>query len=164
MVAHGRKNESQEAPAGFIFHGSVQQDPAHSDIHHVTSELPLYFYSTLMRTILFTIVLSLYGFSALEMHEWVRVPQAVAHLLEHHSSWGHHDKQVNGHDEHEGDHNPFDDGCDELLCACATPAFFPEHAGMSVLLSTSISTMSGPEQLAKLATYSGNVWNPPKRV
>lgn len=117
-----------------------------------------------MRNVLFTIVLALYGFSALEMHEWLRVPQTVAHLLEHHSSWGHHDKEVNGHDEHEGDHNPFDDGCDEVLCACATPAFLPEYSRLTIVLRTSISTMSSPEQLVTLATYSGNVWNPPKRI
>ena len=117
-----------------------------------------------MRTILFALVLALYGFSAMEVHEWVRVPQAIAHQLEHHSDWGHHDSESGGHEEHPGEHSPFGHGCHEVLCACATPAFFPEHAGMSMLLSTSISTMIGPEQLATLATFSGKVWNPPKRA
>ena len=44
-----------------------------------------------MRTLLFTFTLVLYGFSAMDMHEWVRVPQVFVHLLEHHSAFGHHD-------------------------------------------------------------------------
>ena len=117
-----------------------------------------------MRTVLFSLVLALYGFSAMELHEWVRVPQAVLHVLEHHSDFGHHDKQVNGHEEHDGDHNPFDDGCDELLCACATPAFFPERPTEFVLLNPAAQVLACPGVPVVLSAFSGNIWNPPKRA
>ena len=114
-----------------------------------------------MRAILFSLVLALYGFSAFELHEWVRVPQAVLHVLEHHSDLGHHDKDVNGH---EGDHNPFDDGCDEFLCACASPAFLPALAVDLVLLENSGQVLACPEQPLLVSVFSGNIWNPPKRA
>ncbi|MGV9012827.1 MAG: hypothetical protein ACOH13_09565 [Flavobacteriales bacterium] len=117
-----------------------------------------------MRAILFSFVLALYGFSALELHEWVHVPQTVLHVLEHHSDLGHHDKDVNGHEEHESDHNPFDDGCDEFLCACASPAFLPEMPVEFILLENSGQVLVCPEQPVLMRAFSGNIWNPPKRA
>jgi len=117
-----------------------------------------------MRTVLFSLVLALYGFSALELHEWVRVPQAVLHILEHHSDLGHHDEQANGHDGHDSDHNPFDDGCNEVLCACASPAFLPERPAQFVLLSSAVQTLACLELPVMLSAFSGNIWNPPKQA
>lgn len=117
-----------------------------------------------MHRFLFLVTLALYGFSAMDLHEWTQVPRVIVHLLEHHSDLGHHDEVVNGQHEHDGDHDPFDDGCHEEFCACGGPAFLPMHQRVSIVRSDVAMTLIGPAINARLNSYSGKVWNPPKQA
>jgi hypothetical protein len=120
-----------------------------------------------MRHLLFLLTLALYGSSAMELHEWVRVPQVVMHLLEHHSDLGHHDEEGAGHhtDELPGeahDHSPFDEGCAHEFCACGGLALLPMRSVMAWMPPMSGSELRTAEVEAYIASYSGSKWNPPK--
>lgn len=99
----------------------------------------------------------------MDMHEWVRVPQVLVHLLEHHSDLGHHDEDTGEHHGHESDHDPFAEDCHGEFCACSgmvalTPAS-SGHLLSSAMLTTTVGASTCP---LALNAFSGNVWNPPK--
>ena len=122
-----------------------------------------------MRRLLFLLTLALYGFSALELHEWARVPQVVMHFLEQHTSEEYHtlchaDHGSGGTQQAgEHDHTPFDEDCHGEFCACsgmvALPPVATAHLLSSALLTTTIGATFSP---MTPGAFSGNVWNPPK--
>lgn len=122
-----------------------------------------------MRRLLFIFTLALYGYSALELHEWVRVPQVAMHFLEQHTSEEFH---ALFHAEHgtagaeEGgdhDHTPFEEDCHGAFCACGGPIALPPNSS-GLLLSTAPLAVAVGTWCSPLAlnAFSGNVWNPPK--
>ena len=116
-----------------------------------------------MRRLVFLLTLALYGFSAMELHEWVRVPQVLVHLLEHHSDFGHHhdDPVEHGHDEEQG-HSPFGHDHHEA-CPTATLVSLPTGAQVFTLfLPASVSALGSSEMVTALSDFSGSKWNPPK--
>ena len=118
-----------------------------------------------MRTLLYTLTLALYGFSAMELHEWVRVPQVLIHLLEHHSDLGHHRDAPaeHGHGGDEG-HNPFGHHNNEV-CGIASVVSLPvDPCTLSGMVPTSIALPVPSEMALALSDYSGSKWNPPKLV
>ena len=120
-----------------------------------------------MRRALFALTLFIYGFSATEMHEWLRVPQVLAHILEHHSDLGHHDEDGEGHQHAdlppgEHDHTPFDDGCTDAFCACSGAAFVPTGQQIRLLFVATVRELRPHEKQAHAASFSGSKWNPPK--
>lgn len=120
-----------------------------------------------MRRILFLLTLALYAWSATEMHEWVRVPKVVLHLLEHHSDFGHHDEEGEGghHDElpgEEHDHSPFDEGCSDEFCACSGIALVPLRHNIRLVLSRASIELSPAEETLHFVSFSGSKWNPPR--
>jgi hypothetical protein len=117
-----------------------------------------------MRTLLFTFTLVLYGFSATDMHEWVRVPQVFVHLLEHHSAFGHHDAEHSQDDAHDGDHDPFDDGCHEVFCACTGALFLPLEQGVVLSVRSEGFALGSIWITRQLEGFSGSAWNPPKQA
>lgn len=117
-----------------------------------------------MSRFLFAITLALYGFSAMELHEWVRVPQVVLHLLEHHSDLGHHDKDGSHHG-HDGqhDHSPFDKDCHGEFCACSGMVALTVEQRASAIVHVPLTTILGLAELPIASgTFTGGVWNPPK--
>jgi hypothetical protein len=117
-----------------------------------------------MRRYLFLLTLALYGFSAMDLHEWVRVPQVVLHLLEHHSDLGHHDEEGSTHG-HDGDHDhmPFDEDCHGEFCACSGMIALPmDHHAWVVSLVPLTTTMGVAELPLASGAFTGGVWNPPK--
>lgn len=117
-----------------------------------------------MRRLVFLITLALYGFSAMELHEWARVPQVVMHLLEHHSDLGHHDAAGSGHD-HDSDHEhtPFGEDCHGELCACSGLVALPTDDSGLVTSLVPLTTTLGVAQLPIASgAFTGGVWNPPK--
>lgn len=117
---------------------------------------------------LFALTLALYGFSAMELHEWVRVPQVVMHFLEEHTSEEFHDLFHSEHgtgeaDHQEHDHTPFDEDCHGELCACSgLVALAPINASFRISVEP-LTTMVGRALLPMApSAFSGNVWNPPK--
>ncbi|HMC97807.1 MAG TPA: hypothetical protein VKG92_09145 [Flavobacteriales bacterium] len=116
-----------------------------------------------MRRLLFLLVLGLYGFSAMDLHEWVRVPQVLVHLLEHHSDLGHHDKGDTDHHDRPGDHNPFGRGCHEVFCACNGVVAINSDARPQVFSLLPLTTTLGvAEKSIASGAFTGGVWNPPK--
>ena len=115
-----------------------------------------------MRTLLFTLTLALYGFSAMDMHEWVRVPEVVLHFPEHHSGLGHTDGAHDVGSEHDGDHSPFDEGCDEVFCACSGAIFLPMQQGIVHSLSAQDIKVAPEVVQQQPKGYTGSAWNPPK--
>jgi hypothetical protein len=121
-----------------------------------------------MRRIFFLLTLGLYAWSATEMHEWVRMPQVLSHLLEHHSDFGHHDGDGTQHDHgalpaSEHDHSPFDDGCGHEFCACGASALIATRP--QVLLVAAVGAVLSVENTAVgtyIDSYSGSKWNPPR--
>lgn len=118
-----------------------------------------------MRRALFLLTLALYGFSAMDLHEWVRVPQVVVHLLEHHSDFGHHDSE-DATDHHDGpnDHHPFGGDCHEIFCACSGAAFVPMHQHVEIPIGTTYVSLGTAPVDDLIEAYSGSKWNPPKRA
>ncbi|MEO8589760.1 MAG: hypothetical protein ABI432_10355 [Flavobacteriales bacterium] len=117
-----------------------------------------------MRRALFLIALALYGFSAMDMHEWVRVPHVLVHLLEHHSDLGHHDAEGTGHHHDKpGDHDPFGGGCHEVFCACNGAVVINSDALRHVFSVLPLMTTLGMAELPIASgAFTGGVWNPPK--
>ena len=116
-----------------------------------------------MRSLIFMFTLVLYGYSAMDLQGWVRVPQVVLHLLEHHSDFGHHDKQVNGHDEHEGDHDPFsNDGHDQFCSSNGTLALLPGKYAYCLSVAPLTGTLGTTRSVFPESAFSGTVGNPPK--
>ncbi|QQR86943.1 MAG: hypothetical protein IPJ76_01575 [Flavobacteriales bacterium] len=116
-----------------------------------------------MRRLLFLLTLAVYGFSAMELHEWVRVPQVVLHLLEHHSDLGHHDEETSDHHDHDGDHDPFGKGCHGEFCACSGMIALPTDQRASIVCLLPLTTTLGEAKLPiALGAFAGGVWNPPK--
>ncbi|MBK7752048.1 MAG: hypothetical protein IPI41_05365 [Flavobacteriales bacterium] len=117
-----------------------------------------------MRRLLFLLALSLYGSSAMELHEWARVPQVVMHLLEHHSDLGHHDPagSAHGHDS-DHDHTPFGEDPHGELCACSGMIALSSEHGSSVISLVPLTTTLGVVELPIASgAFTGGVWNPPK--
>ena len=117
-----------------------------------------------MRRHLFLLTLALYGFSALDLHEWARVPQVALHLLEHHSDLGHHDEEgsEHGHDS-DHDHTPFDADCHGEFCACSGMIALPtDQRALLVSLAPLTTTMGMAELPIATGAFTGGVWNPPK--
>lgn len=110
----------------------------------------------------FALVLTLYALSATEMHDWVRIPDVVVHMLEHHSELGHTDAPDHHDDEHGHDHDPFADCCANEFCACGGAAFittlpqFSFSAPLNALVLTPVYIESN------IDAFSGSKWNPPR--
>lgn len=116
-----------------------------------------------MRRLLFLLTLALYGFSAMDLHEWAHVPQAIVHLLEHHSDFGHHDSEdAPDHHGGSGDHHPFGGDCHEVFCACGGAAFVPMHQRVVLAVGTSFLSLGAAPVHELIEAYSGSKWNPPK--
>ena len=117
-----------------------------------------------MKRLLFALTLALYGFSAMELHEWVRVPEVVLHFLEHHSDLGHHDAEGTHHEEGNAhDHTPFDEGCNGEFCACSgMVALTTEQRFSSIALVPLMTTLGVAELPIASGAFTGGVWNPPK--
>lgn len=117
-----------------------------------------------MRHLLFLLTLGFYGFAAMDLHEWARVPQVLVHLLEHHSEFGHHhdDASDHGHGDEE-EHNPFKGHADE---ACASMTLWSVAADHTVIVMTVPSMERGLiplEDEDALMAHTGSKWNPPKQ-
>ncbi|MBL7939366.1 MAG: hypothetical protein JNL43_08405 [Flavobacteriales bacterium] len=111
---------------------------------------------------LFALTLALYAFSVLDLHEWAHVPQTIAHWIEHHTDFGHHDEETGQHHDEHGDHDPF--GCDEHG-ACTAFAFVglaTEYKPISIVISMVDHHTAVPVDEGALSAYSGSKWNPPK--
>lgn len=120
-----------------------------------------------MRRALFLFTLVLYAWSATEMHEWVRVPQVVTHLLEHHSDFGHHDPAGPGHHhddvpDHEHDHSPFDDGCHDEFCACSSPVLIATVPQLALTVPDQALELAPVYRESDIISFSGSKWNPPR--
>ena len=116
-----------------------------------------------MRILFSALILMVYGSGAMDLHEWVRVPQVVLHLLEHHSDFGHHHDNAaeHGHEDSDG-HNPFGHEQHE---ACATTSLVSLPAEPQVFLlvvPASVSALGSSEMVTALSDFSGSKWNPPK--
>jgi hypothetical protein len=120
-----------------------------------------------MRSWLLLLTLSFYGFDAMDLHEWVRVPQVILHILEHHSDLGHHDHADLGH-QHEDipaedhDHSPFQEHGDALCAHASAAAELPSAQLAAIFPSSRTELIRGRVPEAHLASYSGSKWNPPK--
>ncbi len=127
-----------------------------------------------MRRILFLLTLALFSWSALEMHEWVRVPEVLAHMLEHHSDLGHHDdgdghcadepatERGHAHD-HDHDHSPFAGGCHGDACSTGAVVLPVQYFASIPMPSPSVQQVGG-EVEAYVASFQGSKWNPPKHA
>jgi hypothetical protein len=117
-----------------------------------------------MRRLLFVLTLAVYGFSAMDLHEWVRVPQVVLHLLEHHSDLGHHDEEGSQHGDHgDHDHSPFDEDCHGEFCACSGLLALCSTEGSALISLLPLTTTLGAQELPMASgAFTGGVWNPPK--
>jgi hypothetical protein len=114
-----------------------------------------------MRRLLFLLTLALYGFSAMDMHEWARVPQVLAHLLEHHSH--HHADEYADHHDRPGDHNPFGKDSHNEFCGCSGMIALPtDQQAVVVSLVPLIATFGVAELPIASGAFTGGVWNPPK--
>lgn len=124
-----------------------------------------------MQRLLFLLTLALFSWSALEMHEWVRVPKVIAHIVEHHSDLGHQD-DAEGHcadepladrdHEHDHDHSPFAGGCHGDACAAGALVGLPIQYATAITVPAPGVLLIGTDVEARLASFSGSKWNPPK--
>lgn len=120
-----------------------------------------------MRRFLFLLTLAVYGFGAMELHEWLHVPQVVVHFLEQHTSEDFHDlfheEHTAGQQHNEHDHDPFGEDCSGEFCACSgLVALAPVHIAFRISLAP-ITTAVGAHVLnVAPCGFAGNVWNPPK--
>lgn len=110
----------------------------------------------------FALVLALYAFSVLDLHEWAHVPQTLTHWLEHHTDLGHHDEETGEHHDEHGDHDPF--GCDEhgTCTAFAFVGMAVETHPVQLHVPGAALMTAAPMEEGALAAYSGSKWNPPK--
>ncbi|MBK8227475.1 MAG: hypothetical protein IPK70_09920 [Flavobacteriales bacterium] len=115
----------------------------------------------------FGLVLALYAFSALEMHEWLHVPSVVAHFLEQHTGEEFHDlfHEEHGptqhHDDHE--HDPFNEDCHGEFCACGgLVALSPVNGSLQIGVAALTIAVGAHVIDVPPRGYSGTVWNPPK--
>ncbi len=118
-----------------------------------------------MRSALFLLTLAFYGFSATDMQEWVRVPQVLVHLLEHHSDLGHHHDapEEHGHSDEEG-HDPFSPE-QHGTCGVSSLVCLPCDADVITLTApTSARSLGRMEMATALSAFSGSKWNPPKQA
>lgn len=115
-----------------------------------------------MRT-LFLLTMALYGFSAMDLHEWVRVPQVVMHLLEHHSDLGHNDDVTGEHHNHKDHDDPFAEDCHGEFCACSgLVALSPVNGSLRISIACITTVVSAHVLDVAPCGFAGNVWNPPK--
>ncbi|MBK9760539.1 MAG: hypothetical protein IPO90_11355 [Flavobacteriales bacterium] len=117
-----------------------------------------------MRRLLFLLTLALYGFSAMDLHEWAHVPKVVMHVLEHHSSLGHEDAEgsAHGHDD-DHDHSPFEEDCHGEFCACSGLLAISVDQRAAVINLVPLTTLLGAAELPIASgAFTGGVWNPPK--
>lgn len=115
-----------------------------------------------MPRVLFILALALYGFGAMDLHEWVHVPKSIGHWLEHHTDFGHHDGEgAQHHDEH-GDHDPF--GCDDhdMCTAFSFVGQVNEKHTLAFILPAVSAEVSVLDDEGGSAAHSGSKWNPPK--
>ena len=118
-----------------------------------------------MRRALLLLTLALYGFIAMDMHEWVRVPQVVLHLLEHHSDLGHHHDNATEHGhEDTDDHNPFGHEQHEACATASLVSLAAEPQVLSLFVPASVSALGSSEMVTALSDFSGSKWNPPKQA
>lgn len=115
-----------------------------------------------MRRLLFILTLGVYGFSAMELHEWAHIPATVVHWLEHHTDLGHHDEDLGHHHDEHGDHSPF--GCDEhgTCTAFGFVGLMMEPQIATIHLPVVERPVAVPFDEGALAAFSGSKWNPPK--
>jgi hypothetical protein len=112
---------------------------------------------------LLILTLALYGFTALDLHEWVRVPEVVLHLLEHHSDLGHHHDAPAQHDhEDSGHHDPFGHAHHEACGAGSLVSLPGEASTPALIISASARALLPAEAPMALSAFSGSKWNPPK--
>jgi hypothetical protein len=121
-----------------------------------------------MRRLLFLITLALYGFSAMELHEWLHVPQVVMHFLEEHTSEDlhglfHADHDGGAPEHHDEDHAPFEKDCHGEFCACGgLVAIATEHRAQLISCLPLTTTLGAAELPIASGAFTGGVWNPPK--
>lgn len=120
-----------------------------------------------MRRFLFILTLAIYGFSAMEAHEWLRVPQVVMHFLEEHTSEEFHvlfhGEHTGGQQHEEHDHNPFKEDCHGEFCACSgLLALSPLNIVIRISLPPNPTT--GGTHVLNVAScgFTGDLWIPPK--
>lgn len=116
---------------------------------------------------LFAFTLALYAFSALELHEWLHVPHAVAHFLEQHTSEDYHDlfhTEHTGAEQHDAhDHDPFSEDCHGEFCACSgLIALSPVSHSFRISLAPTTTVVGAHVLCVAPCGFAGNVWNPPK--
>lgn len=117
-----------------------------------------------MRRLLFLLTLGFYGFAAMDLHEWARVPQVVVHLLEHHSDLGHHHENAaeHGHGDDEG-HDPFQGHPDEACAAMTLLSIVADHSEVIMTVPFIGRTLVPLEDDDALLAHTGSKWNPPKQ-
>ncbi|MBS1580831.1 MAG: hypothetical protein JST66_01390 [Bacteroidetes bacterium] len=118
-----------------------------------------------MRRALFLLTLGLYAWSALELHEWVRLPEVVIHFVEHHSDFGHHDDAAHTgqSEEHQHGHEPMSKDCRDHFCACNVPALIATRPQLIVTdLRGPLMTLEAFQESGDIASFSGSKWNPPR--
>lgn len=117
-----------------------------------------------MRQLLFLLTTALYGFNAMELHEWAHVPQVVGHLLEHHSDLGHHHDvpAEHGHSDDADGHNPFGHDHNEACGASSVISLPLDPYTISLIVPTSTSLLAPPHLAIALSAFTGSKWNPPK--
>lgn len=118
-----------------------------------------------MRRVLFLLTLGLYAWSALDLHEWVRVPEVLIHFIEHHSDLGHHDddRHAGQSADHQHGHEPFGKDCSEHFCACSTMALIATRPQLTVTdMPGRPRTIEALEQQGHTASFLGPKWNPPR--
>lgn len=115
-----------------------------------------------MRRLFFLLTLGLYGFSAMDLHEWAHVPQSVMHWVEHHTDMGHHDEETGHHHDEHGDHDPF--GCDEhgTCTAFAFVGMVMEPQALRLDVPAAAQEQPVAVEQGALSAFSGSKWNPPK--
>lgn len=127
----------------------------------------MYKFAPEMRRLLFIFTLAIYGFSAMEAHEWLHVPQVVMHFLEGHTGEEFHDLF---HDEHTGgqqheehDHNPFKEDCHGEFCAgSGLIALPPLNVAYHISLPPHATSVGVHVLNVALSGFTGNTWIPPK--
>ena len=117
-----------------------------------------------MRRLLFLLTMALYGFAAMDLHEWARVPQVLVHLLEHHSDFGHHDDEASahGHGDEEG-HNPFNGHTDEACGAMTLLSVAADDTEMVMTVPSMERALVPTADEDALMAHTGSKWNPPKQ-